>query len=204
MLSGDGDGEWADLHARRCSSPGSAGRSGAGAILLRGVSGGGGGLILGVEFLSDGLDLAALELGEADPAPALGGASQGAEHELEHRAFAEGVRDGFSRRHSSKKRRSRRLVVWIARWWVTGVRSWTMQASKSSWKQAAAEGRSLPKSSTTSLSSTETLIEGAAFQHRASHGPERPPGRAWASSRSLSLSRFGSGGRTRSQTHGSQ
>ena len=52
-----------------------------------------GGLVLGAELLSEGVDLAALELGEADPAPALGGAGHGAEHELEDGALTEGVGD---------------------------------------------------------------------------------------------------------------
>jgi hypothetical protein len=50
-------------------------------------------LILLVEVLSEHCDLAALEVGELDGAPAVGGAGHGAEHELEHRALAEGVRD---------------------------------------------------------------------------------------------------------------
>ncbi len=52
-----------------------------------------GGLVLGVEVLSDGGDLTKLELSEAQAAPALRRTHKGAEHELEHRLLAEAVRD---------------------------------------------------------------------------------------------------------------
>ncbi len=44
----------------------------------------------------------------------------------------------FRRRRSSRKSRSRKLVVLIARRWPTGIIRWATQASKSSWKQATA------------------------------------------------------------------
>ena len=44
-----------------------------------------------VEVLSDGGDLAQFELGEAQAAPALSGADERAEHELEHRLLAEAI-----------------------------------------------------------------------------------------------------------------
>lgn len=46
-----------------------------------------------IEFLPDRLHLAALEVGDLDRAPALGGADHGTEHELEHGFLAEGVGD---------------------------------------------------------------------------------------------------------------
>ncbi len=46
-----------------------------------------------IEFLSDGLHLTALEVGDPDRPPAFGGADHGAEHELEDRLLAEGVGD---------------------------------------------------------------------------------------------------------------
>src|SRR4051812_36867045 len=52
-----------------------------------------GGLVLGVEVLSDGGDLTKLELSEAQAAPALRRTHKRAEHELEHRLLAEAVRD---------------------------------------------------------------------------------------------------------------
>ena len=52
-------------------------------------------LVFLVEFLSDGGDMAQLELGEAPAAPALCSADERAEHEFEHRLFAEAVGDDF-------------------------------------------------------------------------------------------------------------
>ena len=51
------------------------------------------GFVFAVEVLSDGCELTKLELGEGQAAPALGGAHQGAEHQLQHRLLAEPVRD---------------------------------------------------------------------------------------------------------------
>ena len=51
------------------------------------------GSVLLIEILSDGGDLASLEIGELDGAPALGGADHGAEHQLEHGPRAESVGD---------------------------------------------------------------------------------------------------------------
>jgi hypothetical protein len=48
-----------------------------------------------VELLANRLQLALLELADRDPAPPLGGTDDGRVHELEHRALAEGVRDGL-------------------------------------------------------------------------------------------------------------
>jgi hypothetical protein len=74
---------------------------------------------VGVVFLTkfgfDRSHLAALEVGDLNGAPALGGADHGAEHELEHWLLAEGIGMIFSRLRSSTNRRSRRLVVRIAR-----------------------------------------------------------------------------------------
>ena len=44
-----------------------------------------------VEVLSDGGDLAQFELGETQTTPALSGADERAEHELEHRLLAEAI-----------------------------------------------------------------------------------------------------------------
>ena len=49
------------------------------------------GLVFLIEFLSEGGHLSALEVGELDGSPTLGGADHGAEHELEDGPFAEGV-----------------------------------------------------------------------------------------------------------------
>ena len=46
-----------------------------------------------IELLSDGFHLAALEVGDPDRPPALGGADHGAEHELEDGLLAEGIGD---------------------------------------------------------------------------------------------------------------
>jgi hypothetical protein len=51
------------------------------------------GLVVVIELLSEGSHLAALELGDADRAPALGGPGHGAEHQLEDRLLAERVGD---------------------------------------------------------------------------------------------------------------
>ena len=48
-----------------------------------------------VEFLSYGSELAQLELGEAQAAPALGGADERTEHEYQHRLLAETVGNGL-------------------------------------------------------------------------------------------------------------
>lgn len=48
-----------------------------------------------VEFLSYGSELAQLELGEAQAAPALGGADERTEHEFQHRLLAETVGKGL-------------------------------------------------------------------------------------------------------------
>ena len=48
-------------------------------------------MIFLVEFLSDGGELAQLEVGEAQAAPSLGGADERAEHEFQHRLLAKAV-----------------------------------------------------------------------------------------------------------------
>lgn len=50
-------------------------------------------LLAGIEFGSDGVHLGAFEAGDPDGPPTLGGADQGAEHELEDGPLAEGVGD---------------------------------------------------------------------------------------------------------------
>ena len=51
------------------------------------------GLVFLIELLSEGGHLSALEIGELDGSPTLGGADHGAEHELEDGLFAEGIGD---------------------------------------------------------------------------------------------------------------
>ena len=77
----------------------------------------------------------------------------------------------LSRRRSSTKRRSRRLVVLIARRWVTGILRCAMHASKSSMKQAMAEGRSLPKSSTTPFARSRAMARLGARIRRPGRAP---------------------------------
>ena len=50
-------------------------------------------MVFAVEVLADARDLTKLELGEAQAAPALGGAHQGTEHQLQNRLLAEAVRN---------------------------------------------------------------------------------------------------------------
>src|SRR6516165_2212659 len=97
-----------------------------------------------VDLLTDCLELALFELGDADAAPAFGGADQCRIDQLQDGALAEACGITLVRRRSSPNSRSNRLVVRIARRWPSGKRSCAMQASKSSSRQATALGRSRP------------------------------------------------------------
>lgn len=46
-----------------------------------------------IEFLLEGLHLTALEIGDLDGPPALGGPGHGGEHQFQHRFFAPGIGD---------------------------------------------------------------------------------------------------------------
>ena len=106
---------------------------------------GAGGLVLGVEVLSDGGDLTKLELSEAQAAPALRRKQKRAEHELEHRLSAEAVRDDLEPPPLLDEEALRGILrPRRAAMRATGSLESAMQASKSSSKQATALGSSVP------------------------------------------------------------
>jgi hypothetical protein len=90
------------------------------------------------------LQLTHFELGHPDAAPALGGAEERGEHELEHSALREGVRDHLgsspllAEQPLEKIRRRNRPRV------CERDRRRATQVSKSSSKHATADGRSPP------------------------------------------------------------
>jgi hypothetical protein len=113
-----------------------------------------------IELASDSGHLAALEVGNLDGAPTLGGADHGAEHELEDGLLAEGIGDDLE---APALLEEQALVVRIARRWVTGILKCAIQASKSSRKQATALSSSVSSSAATPSANSRAIARRGAW-----------------------------------------